>query len=418
MNKLIFQFIPVIVISIAITGCGGNSGNVGNNVDSKMSTKVADTSNSNIASGCECKESYQETCCEPPKDECDKCKTCEICPPCEEPCCTDTVKIGEPCNCAYNAPARIDPACGLDMWLTGTFIYWEAREKGLDLGYHFSSNNFKTINMDFDYKPGFKAGLGFSICGDDWTVYLEYTRLESENKRSIDISNYFNSSSNYLATIWLAAVTDDGSSTTYNILSSKWKLDYNTLDFELGRPFYLGKKLIFKPYCGLRGGWINQKYDLLGGHDYLSGAFTKSYSINKQDSWIIGPRGGLDADWLIGCNFRIFGSFAGSLNYQKFENSLKEVTPVQTGITNETIIKSEDDVSYVTPNIESGLGIGYGTYFCCDKWYFDLALSYDFQYYWNQNMMRHLIDGEYYLIDGCAGDLMLQGLTIKVELDF
>jgi hypothetical protein len=357
---------------------------------------------------------FDPCCPPPPKPQCEPCKACEICPPCEPctPCCTEVPKTGEPCNCAYNAPARIDPACGWDAWLSISFIYWQVKEKGLELGYEFYSDptisyhEYNAINMDFNYKPGFKIGAGYSFCRDDWTIYLEYTRLtacQSTDKDVTDANNYI------LHSGWL----DTSHSHSFTYLNAAWDLSYNMFDLELGRPYYLGKKLVFKPHFGLRAGWIDQSYNINGIAEFAS-----IHSHNNQDSWLIGPRTGVDTDWLVGCDFRLFGNVAGSLVYQNFQNCNKVLVPATIEATSDSIYLGSEEMSYITPNVEMSLGLGYGKYFFNNEWYFDLTVGYDFQYLWNQNMMRHLKDGQNNLADLDAGNLKLHGLTITARVDF
>ena len=360
-----------------------------------------------------------DSCCAPePKPTCEPCRACEICPPCEpcKPCCTEVPSTGEPCNCAYNAPARIDPACGWDMWVTGSFIYWQAKEKGLELGYEFNRKTsdtenvvkYDTLNMEFDYLPGFKVGAGFSMCRDDWTLYLEYTRLNGKNTFKKELAT----EDNYLASSWDPASLGQFLTPRFNSLSAKWKLDYNIFDLELGRPYYLGKKVIFKPHFGLRGGWIDQNYDI----KEIYSTTNVVYNWATQDSWVIGPRAGLVTDWIIGCDFRIFGNAAASLLYQDFDISKK--THSYDSDVLRTNFKTQEKQSYITPNVELGLGLGYGSYFWNNEWYFDLAVGYDFHYIWNQNMMRHLNDELKNELDTDAGNLMMHGLTVSARLDF
>lgn len=358
------------------------------------------------------KERIVSSCCETPKPICEPCKECEICPPCEtcEPCCCTEVPLtGEPCNCAYNAPARIDPACGWDAWLSASFIYWQAKESGLLLGFHYSldSSGFlmeNPIEQDFDYKPGFKVGCGISFCRDDWTLYLEYTRLQGENKRTFDLGNDFNKVTNYLITFLEKVPT----SYFMSNIQEKWKISYNIFDLELGRPYYLGRKLVFKPYYGLRGGWIDQKLFRVsdGIHNDLS---VELIGIGTENTWLIGPRIGVDTDWLIGCHFKMIGNAAASLCYQNFDTFAKSISQALSGAAKEKI-------SALTPNVEFAIGLGYGSYFCNNQWYFDLSCAYDFHYFWNQNRLKPLKDGAVFLIESDQGDLMLHGLTITAAL--
>ena len=78
----------------------------------------------------------------------------------------------------------------------------------------------------------------------------------------------------------------------------------------------------------------------------------------------------------------------------------------------------KNKIGYLTPNVEFDLGLGYGTYFCNNEWYFDLTIGYDFNYFWNQNFMRNLVDGQQTYSDSDAGNLMLHGLNITARIDF
>ena len=170
MKKLLF--LPFLVLSMSFVFAFASS----------------DPKSFNPCDQCKCADCCQDnSCCKPDcYDACKPCPECEICQPCCKPCCTEAPKTGEPCNCAYNGPARIDPACGWDAWISASFIYWQAKEGGaIKLGYHYLipseiESHVYPINGDFDYHPGFKIGAGFSMCRDDWTLYLEYTRLKSK----------------------------------------------------------------------------------------------------------------------------------------------------------------------------------------------------------------------------------------------
>ncbi len=65
------------------------------------------------------------------------------------------------------------------------------------------------------------------------------------------------------------------------------------------------------------------------------------------------------------------------------------------------------------------LGIGWGRYFNCRNYHLDFLLTYDFQIFWNQNMMRQLVDN---IASGgvstSANNLYLQGLTARAQFDF
>lgn len=364
------------------------------------------------------------------------CKECEICPPCKAKCCTDLVVIGEPSNCAYNAPARIDPACGWDAWFSGSFLYWQPREKGMRLGYHNRESSSSAIPtykknslpLAFDFHPAFKVGLGFSSERDDWTIFFEYTRFYSEDYRKKNIEESV-SGTNFLTTPWiksemLSFANNFVSNGQISSLSGNWKTKLNLIDIEIARPFYLGKKLIFNPYFGLRGGSIGQKYKLKAKYVNIIDKvnYVNIYACDTLKTWLIGPRTGVDTSWLIGCHFRVFGNVASSLCYQKFKPKIFQKLPFQPLITKADVILYKDrdikSATYLTPNLELEAGVGYGRYFFNNEWYFDLSMGYTFQYFWGQNMIRQLSDESSTISYGDAGNLMFHGLTLTARLDF
>lgn len=422
MKKNIFKITMSLAMLLAVAGYSFDGTN--DEVVDPVNTTVVD----NTCGSCGTCDTCAPEACEPCDscNTCEPCKTCEPCEPCK-PCCTETPKTGEPCTCAYNAPARIDPACGWKAWVTASFIYWQPKMKGLDLGdlvqADAGANNYtiSKINLDFDYKPGFKVGAGFSICRDDWTLYLEYTRLNCDNSNSMDLGSDFNETTNYIENGTASlGTTLMNSGFPYRSVKQKWELDYNMFDLELGRPYYLGKKLVFKPHFGMRGGWINHRVNFDGNYQYATLAFADYFARDKLDTWLIGPRAGVKADWMIGCDFKVITNVAGSLTYQNFKPYINVTEPVQAGVTTARSAVVSNEISYLTPNVEFALGLGYGTYFCNKEWYFDIGATYDFHYFWNQNFIRNLDDSIGYLNfpDGAAGDLMLHGLTITARLDF
>ncbi|MCU0646246.1 MAG: hypothetical protein MUC94_18565, partial [bacterium] len=49
------------------------------------------------------------------------------------------------------------------------------------------------LDMDYDWTPAFKVGLGYHINYDNWNLFLQYTRYNSvmTNRFSVEVSNEF-----------------------------------------------------------------------------------------------------------------------------------------------------------------------------------------------------------------------------------
>jgi hypothetical protein len=317
----------------------------------------------------------------------------------------------------YNSPARIDVKGSWDIFLTGSYLYWQAREEGLELGRLFSIHHpeeaLSTYKMEFDYKSGFKVSLGSNFDHDNWTSQLEYTHLHTKNHRNVGAVN----SAEYVIfpfwNVW------DGFDPATSATAS-WALRYDMLDLTLNRPFYSGSCFVLDGFGGLRGGWINQKYNFGCQFFYDQNLYdidTVYYGPVKTNSWVIGPIGGLNMKYLLGCGFRLFGNASASLLYQRLKTTLK--LPISYSLREYQTTNERETYNQITPNLNFATGLGWGTYFDKNNWYFDLSASYEFQYYWRQNRMKKLVDLIYTLGNsGTAKDLVLHGLTITGRFDF
>ncbi len=311
-----------------------------------------------------------------------------------------------------------------DFWADGSFIYWNAQQEGLDLG--ISSTDTGTllppINGEFlfqstDYKPGFKAGLGFSMDKSYWSAFIEYTWFRSKTHMSASApSDSRGGIPVYILSNWFERQTNLAASS----LSSKWKLHMDLLDLCFVRPYYQGTHLIVAPFCGVRAQWIRQRLSI-DAEVFTTSINTPAQnarSVNKSNSWAIGPRGGIQGQWHLGWGLRLEGDTAASLVFTRYLRVSNDQTPT-------TSIAGAGGVSarFYHANClrlvnELNLGLGWGSYLDCRNYHLDFLAIYDFQVFWNQNIMRQLADT---LADGTGHsptNLYLQGLTFKMRFDF
>ena len=305
---------------------------------------------------------------------------------------------------AYNAPARIDVRNCWDFFITGTFLWMSESQKGMEIGRYVSSNatlyRASILNMGTEYDPAFRVGLGWNTTMDDWQIYVEYTRMHlNVSKHSVIPVNMSS-----LTPFWLHTYGTVGNT------SAKWSPKVDFIDLEFARPCYVGTKLTFRPHIGARGGWIDQKFNINYKH-----AGTNVMSKNKSDSWLIGPRAGLDTNWIFGGGFRMFGNLATSLFYQKFTTKTKQELYTNPNALNQNY---KDKLGTINPYVEIATGLGWGTYFDNSNWHIDLSVAYEFHHFWDQNMMRVLIDSINNRIGQNPGNLAFQGLSATLRLDF
>jgi hypothetical protein len=319
---------------------------------------------------------------------------------------------------AYNAAARIDVQCSWDVFATGSFIYWHVSQDAMDLGtttvasltlpaeFTFGS---KVAVQNFEYKPGFKVGLGVDFDHDNWVAFAEYTWLHQTTNTSVSAPSGFE----VVASDWFEFAFYQTPPVYTDVVSSKWKMNLDMVDAVLSRPYYQGRKLTILPFCGLRGAWIRQNMRVVG----IGGVFSYNPDLVKvahihSQSWAVGPRAGLQAHWMLGCGFRMEGDVSGSLLYTRYT----KVTSYQSNNTASPI--GFYDYSTVRPMADMGLGFGWGSYFDRQNYHFDLVATYDFNVMWGQNMLRELMN---VYIAGSAeqpGNLYLHGLTVTARFDF
>ena len=313
---------------------------------------------------------------------------------------------------AYNAAARIKTRGSFDLYVTADYLFWQPLQDNLELCIENENAailplNGKIKKMDFKYKSGFKAGLGLSSDCDNWDAYGQYTwfggRHSAHAAASVDKNK--NVTGNLLP-LWgtidnLLIPTADG----------MWRLRLQFVDANLGRSYYVGTNLTFRPYFGLRSAWINQKYKAT----YHLNANASFQVRETTRSWGIGPEAGLLTHWILGGGFRLIGSVETDLLYTNYKLRIKEQNPANP---EQLLIDLKERPYTVRPHADFQLGIGWGSYFSNHNYHCDFSATYGFQVFWDQNMFRTFGGAFRGNTSVPNGNLYLQGLTVEARFDF
>lgn len=325
-----------------------------------------------------------------------------------------------PMMAGYNAPARIDVRGSWDFYTTGSFTYWQPIQENMELGIVTNTNdntffaNGNVVNMDFDYKPGFKVGIGMDFDHDNWDAYSEYTWFRGSHSTSTSLD--INSAVERLIHFW--GVTDGN---TFTSGSEHWTLNMDFVDAVLARCYYVGNALSFRPFFGGRGAWIRQhvKVDYNQPSNALGASnATRLLVKEKSHSWAVGPKVGLNTNWMLGQGLRLYGNGAGDILYTRYtELSLHDIHTTATTADSQGSIE-QHNLDYLRTHLELELGIGWGSYFDNNNWHVDLSAGYTFQVFFNQNMFRRLCDANANSTFVPDGNLYIQGLTANIRFDF
>ncbi len=341
---------------------------------------------------------------------------------------------------AYNYPAayQLDDQCW-DLFITASYIYWEAFQDTMPIGFELDQAlpfnpllggiGRELVINNSDYQSGFKVGLGWTTPSfDNWQVYAEYTWYHPTN----DEKNGDDCECNPFVIYPRCDSCLDLN--VEEISSSKWKLDVDLADLSIQRPFYLGKQVVFNPFFGLRGAWIKQRFQIQYNTAInLAGtALPDIYNVSSlSKSWGIGPRVGFEGNWLLWKGLRIIGNASASVLYTSY-TKINHSSNVAIGVLERGMFaeffdpldppntwKYHKKYDALRANAELDTGLGWGMYLGCDNdFHIDLAATYDFHVFWNQNMVEDIQNQSYHHVATAPGNLYLHGLTIKARFDF
>ncbi len=299
------------------------------------------------------------------------------------------------------------------FYVAGSFIYWKNGYTDMDIGARIQNpgearQKHKTLQFDTHYDPGFKFGVGYNFQRDVWDVFLNWTWLQSKHSDNQHVSRH-------QIVTQLGGVTSQTSDATFfaNKLDSRWHFQFDTVDLELGRNFYIGKHLSMRPYAGLKGAYINQKLhvkykDVIDDAGLAVSNVTANY---KDHQWGVGPRVGINTRWVLGnCNVAFLANVAGSVIWEDFHpSSSTKFTNATGGVPTVGVVRGHRQE--LNPIAEVFLGFDWGR--CInEKVYINLSAGYEMQYWWDQYKNSNFYD------DHPNNALNLHGLTTTLRFDF
>ncbi|MBS0619902.1 MAG: hypothetical protein JSS61_00375 [Verrucomicrobia bacterium] len=344
---------------------------------------------------------------------------------------------------SYNTLARYGLKRHANLFLEADFLYWKACDEGMAYavkdhqgpgdyyvppgasGYAYPYNfapghNAHVANARYDWNVGARVGLGYNFAGDGWDMLFNWTYYSTNgnSKRGI------NPTTQTLFTVLgqNALVVNADSAKAHR------KLTYNTLDWELGRNFWVGNHFSLHPHLGLRGAWIEQKFDV----NYYNVSFLEQVSLGPTVIYVtpreridntnrylaVGPRIGFGSDWDFGRHWSLFGELAASLLWSYFHVTTHETFVPMTG-GKENLTDARDNTHAVTANLDLALGLRYDINFDKDRHHLGVTLGWEYLFWFNQTRFNKFgssdMTGRIYKDHV---DLGLTGVTLSARYDF
>jgi len=157
--------------------------------------------------------------------------------------------------------------------------YWRAEQDGTEwASRNIDANSQKAEKhlrkVEFDWTWGFKVGVGYNMMKhDEWDTQLTYTWFHVDEHDRVGIAK----GATPTDTACIESVYTD-STLTYKDGDTRWKIDFNMFDWELGRGYMVSKHFALRPHIGVKGGWIHQKDH---GHFQSAAGVNTTYEAKK-----------------------------------------------------------------------------------------------------------------------------------------
>lgn len=342
-----------------------------------------------------------------------------------------------------------------DHWFT-TFsvIYWHPKLGGTEYAYTntlenliFTVNNGPnqqtqtfTVQLpnppngavkanDFGWDIGLKGGIGYKTPHDNWDVYARYTWLSAEDTATNrkDVPSILVSLKSLSALIC-------------GRVKSTVTIDYNNIELELARAYFISSNFSIRPHIDLKTTWLDLKQKTTYTFsDYQNTLFSGLDFKVSHDCKIrgLGPRLGIDGKLFIGHGFSLHGEVAGSILYGYFKTRHNENWPLEAVTVGGKYYSNKDKFHQFIPFAQTFMGLGWGSYINKDRQHLSFKAGYEIQYYWRVNQMSNVNQSLRYSTSspitraggsGSGGfrtnsqklseDLKFYGITGEARLDF
>jgi len=357
--------------------------------------------------------------------------------------CKPKPKPCEPCvrqGMAPNVLTSSRPCTDVGLYVFADALYWHADVTNAEWAFVNSTGAFSPTSganqeLAFKWNWGFRVGLGYSMDHDQWDTDLYYTWFVNHAASGSTSQTAFTVPAGGAASSLNSALR--GTPSTVLSGTATTKLNFQVLDWELGRWFYVSNSISLRPHVGIKGAWIK----LTENETFAASAVPTSYNVsNSTKSWEVGPSAGINSNWYFGCGntmpsgrgevkdrpmWSIFGDVSGALMYGHFKNSHTETGATAAGAAFAGFNASNLNRNLMVPVLSGILGLAWDYCFDCDKMHVGIRAGYELQYWFRQNQRFSAFN------DGSSGssataprytrttgDLALQGLTIDVRFDF
>lgn len=311
---------------------------------------------------------------------------------------------------------------GWSVQLSGDWLYWKAQEEGLDYsvqgtdlevaGTAFVALRGKPHQVSPNYHSGYRLSADVVFPHDVWDAKLIWTRYQNHKSDTTSLIEDLEVWPVYLNSVNLNAAGDEA--------KAKWKLNFNVLDLELGRSFFIAKHLSLRPFVAFEAAWIEQTlHTKLYDVDALGGFSTSLITGNNHNKFKgYGLRAGVDSKWPVAWGLSLFANLSYSLLSSVFDISQFEKNADHTPRTH-----LDDTLHVTTQNFQMAGGVNWEMLFYKERLSLNLHVGWEQQVWFDQNQLNMFFSrgnpGSYVgATENQQGNLSLSGWTVGAKLGF
>jgi hypothetical protein len=208
-------------------------------------------------------------------------------------------------------------------------------------------------------------------------------------------------------------------------VTADWKVHFNQLDLDFARECFLGRRLTFRPYAGIRVLFIEEKYDIATvSSATLTGTpvVTNREAVTMKDHFKgVGLKAGFLTSFDFSCGIALYGDATWSSTFGQFKVKQNSTASVVGSGSPATLSVSKDDThDDLLNNFDIAFGIRWRQLFDCDRNAFTLRLGWENHVFFDFNKFRSLATPEFdSIVDNSpGGDLSFYGIVFAAGIDF
>ncbi len=309
---------------------------------------------------------------------------------------------------------------GEGFFVSFDILFWQAKLGGAEYAYTTINRGDPDFPLDarmreaeFDWDFGFRAGIGVNFEHGGWDLYANYTYFSTDG----DSAAGAGSGGAVVPNQGLAQIIDSLEEQHYlehcTRATTQASVDFDRIDLELGRNYFVSHNLSLRPHFGLATAWINiEQTSRYTGGDALG--VNTVHVRNKNDFWGIGPRAGVNTKWYLTNGFSVFGMASGSLFYGYHHTQFKNW--YSANVNNRALLRGS--MHRFAPTADLQLGLAYDKYIYNDKQHIGVSLGYECQYWWSVNQTFYSNNALGPNFKRSDENLSFHGIDLHIRWDF